>query len=260
MTFFSIDLETELKLDYIKNWDKYLELRPLPTLDLPQSCLAFNNLSFPLTLVSCYSLLLDQSLEDFPHKSWESVQSLTFHVIVTSLWMEETLFLIKYEEILHLIPSLKLIHLVFIGLYSDEELQQRNSLKSELQCQFCKQRNKKLYFSYWTPKIYEGFWNSPSFQTADSFVAFNLTPECFTNNSPHPCISSLRFGLEKKIPFIITCKKESDTKLILQFFINSNSLIIQPPIQNPFRGYQPFLDPTSVDKFASFNQYFLIAK
>lgn len=121
-----------------ESWEEYFEVRPLPNdLTLAQNALATNTRSFILTMIHTYSKLISTNQD----VDWSKIQRLHFHFIATSNEMEESLFLEKFEEMLHYIPWLQKLEIVFVA--SPEALLNREQ-EWDHRCEKCQQKDRQI--------------------------------------------------------------------------------------------------------------------
>jgi splicing suppressor protein 51 len=175
----------------------------------------------------------------------EEMKSLTIHLVGAEIQFEiDTVR--KWELLLlHLIPNLSTLQVVFIGpeLKLDSALIQ--ILGQDKTCRECNTAGKKVIYEFWQG-LYHDFLKSEKYQKPDLISAFNAGLYRITDfegkDTWSPSIKAML--KEPGIPVVITEYTEQELPLDLQRIqsIVDSLEIIMSPARNPFASSKPSLN------------------
>ena len=197
-----------------------------------------DRLSGPMTIVYCgatYGLKNDTKIQN--------VSELTIHLVGSNI--VEMLGIIKWEYILHRLPKLNSLHLVFIGLELDGE--EEDGVCPDLEpCSRCQDKGRAIKYDI-RKMSYEKYCESLQYIMPDMACAFNCGFHEYTKEPSKdtwkPALSYLT--RHAGVPLIFTSynlsEAQADYQLILE---NSNSELISQAckVVNPYRSYRSIRD------------------
>jgi splicing suppressor protein 51 len=175
----------------------------------------------------------------------EDIKSLTIHLVGAEIYFE-VYALRKWESLLlHLIPSLRNINVVFVGpeLNIDNEFLQ--TVDKITMCRKCNTAGRKVVYGFWKG-LYHDFLNSKNYKKPDLISAFNAGLYRLTDfegkDTWSPTIEAML--KEPDIPVVVTEYTEQELPYDLQRIqgIVDSLEIIMPPAKNPFASSKPSLN------------------
>lgn len=231
---------------------------------MEEYALECNSLSFPLTLLEAWTFTKTHQLSEAEKQKfdWNQITQLRFDLVgVPPGIFEEAIYLIRYEEILHVYPSLQKLEIMFIVT---EEAIPFRTIEACLDncCEECKAKKRKLVFNYSAHKSYP----DPSSPLPECIFALNLPPEYFGNAKTYfnfigpDFVSCIERILRLRVPLCITSKRERELQIVSNWLLQQNCDMMLPPTKNELRGYGPFVDPELDDPLTCFNSHYLVAK
>lgn len=208
------------------------------------------NFTKPLTIIHGM-----QILKYNPQK-----KSLVFHVIARNT--TDMRCLPCWEIILHLIPNIKLLKIILIGL-------DQKSLKHKLKlCNGCRQHKKKISVE-WLDQLFGDYVEEATFKKPDLIIGFHpsfsrCNIEGNENIEANKWVPPIQILAKQNCPLILTCYSEHEAKLD----IANINLTLEKNIdylyceKNPFVGYRPYRESDDELQFPLYleNYYLLIYK
>jgi splicing suppressor protein 51 len=175
----------------------------------------------------------------------ENIKTLTIHLVGAEMRFEvDTLQ--KWELfLLHLIPSLSTLKVVFIGPELDTESEFIQMFGKNETCSKCNTDGRMIIFEFWKT-LYHKFVTSLDYKKPDLICAFNAGLYRLTDfdgkDTWSPTIKAMLE--EPDIPVTVTEYTEKESPFDLQRIQNIvDSLeIITPPTRNPFASLKPSLN------------------
>ncbi|CAG8647854.1 11736_t:CDS:1 [Funneliformis caledonium] len=224
-----------------KDWNGYFKWRKASI--IPQRNDSFcrvitNTLSLPLTILSALSRF-------YTHDQLHSINDLVIHIVGANQY--ELSALMTFEEIMHVLPDLKVLHLVMIG----PEMTPKHHGFPLRCCPRCTTENRMRVISMY-PMIYHEFANSSDYSQPHLAIGFNkdLGEDDFELWKP-----TIEFLLDKNLPCAFTSysKKEAieDVRIIKEL----GALILVGAKENKWSSNMPLVEPQEVDKFYYNNFY-----
>eukprot|EP00457_Paulinella_chromatophora_P006298 gb/GEZN01006316.1/.p1 GENE.gb/GEZN01006316.1/~~gb/GEZN01006316.1/.p1 ORF type:complete len:531 (-),score=37.96 gb/GEZN01006316.1/:87-1499(-) len=242
------------------SWDRYWKRRRAPVMMYsPLLKLFSTHLSLPLTLLWAMSQPAVATL-----LKADTVSSLTVHFIGATASFELQ-FVEKYEEIMHLLPGLRVLNLVFVGpelpipkqdprtparVIDDLGMQLTYSL-----CGSCPEGNEMRLFSF--RSTYDHLiqrWEKDSkqfdYRKADVLVALNSGVHLFakgsTQDSWHSTLTLLAKQQDAGRPIIWTAYSKDEAILTAARLESYGARFLLAPQENPFRSLLPSREPTGL--------------
>ena len=218
-----------------------------------------DRLSAPLTILhagSKYGL--------GPGKSLENAESLVIHIVGSNII--EMLGIIKWEYIMHKLPKLNNLHLVFIGL--ELELEDQDGEASDIQNHpKCTEKGRKTKYDIRRMAYQDYVQKCPDYKIPDLVCAFNCGFHEFSEEPEKETWKPALPFLTKNIgvPLIFTSYTLSESKKDFDLIRKSalHDLITDvSQVRNPFRSHRPVRDfefDNDCDVFYS-NQYLSVVR
>ena len=218
-----------------------------------------DRLSGPLTILSSISKYgLAQN------KILESQTSLTVHIVGSNVI--EMLGIIKWEYILHKLPKLNNLHLVFIGL--ELEMEENDGESTDIpNCPQCSEKGRKTRYDIQRMGYEEYCQKSPDYVIPDVVCAFNCGFHEFSNEPEKETWKPALPFLTRHpgVPLIITSYTLTEAERDLALILGSASHDLNTDackIRNPFRSHRSHRDfeyDNDQDVFYS-NQYLSVLR
>ena len=194
-----------------------------------------------------------------------TAQVLNIHVVGASPNLEHVPGPV-WEEILHVLPNCKTMHITFIGpeLYfaADGKGRMNRGFESE-NCSDCQSKKRKRIYSFHSA-TYHDYHASTYFAKPDFVVAFNtgMFDECTESWK-----TSLRVILDLQVPSLFTsyCLQEAEADFKVLEGLKAN-LLTDSPVLNPFPDMLKYADSgfnvleVGVDQFYQGNMYCICFK
>ncbi|RIB05735.1 hypothetical protein C2G38_2218839 [Gigaspora rosea] len=225
-----------------KDWNSYLKWRKAPQFNqLDAICRVITNtLSVPLTILS--------ALERFYSRNQlRSFDDLVVHLIGAGKY--EVLALMSFEEIMHILPNIKTLQLILIGI----ELPSKTIGVSLQCCPRCTKANRKRIYSLHSTS-YDEYSVSDDFITPQIVVGFNIDLNEETWNS------SIEFLIEKELPCIFTSYSKEEANQNVKMLKDLGAKIIVGAKENKWGSTMPLVEPQETDKFYYNNYYRTLLK
>ena len=218
-----------------------------------------DRLSSPLTVVYCaskYGLARGQKVED--------LTELTVHIAGSNI--VEMLGIIKWEYIMHRLPKLAKLHLVFIGLELDDEDSEGESPDLSV-CSRCSDEGRQIKYDIRKMSYKKYFNHCAEYVVPDIVCAFNCGFHEFANEPEKETWKpSLPFLTKHKgVPLIFTSYTWTESKRDYDLIRQESQHEIgtdECMLPNPFRSYRPVRDfeyENDRDVFYS-NQYYSVVR
>jgi MYND finger. len=175
----------------------------------------------------------------------ETTETLTIHLVGAEMQFEaETLQ--KWELfLLHLIPSLNMLKVVFIGPELKTESEFIQTLGKNKTCMKCNTAGRMVIYEFWET-LYHKFFMSSDYQKPDLICAFNAGLYRLTDFEGKDTWSpTIKVMLEEPdIPVVVTEYTQKELPFDLQRTqdIVDSLEIITPPTRNPFASLKPSLN------------------
>lgn len=175
----------------------------------------------------------------------ETIETLTIHLVGAEMQFEvETLQ--KWELfLLHLIPSLTMLKVVFIGPELKTESKFIQTLGKNKTCMKCNTAGRMVIYEFWRT-LYHKFVMSLDYQKPDLICAFNAGLYRLTDFEGKDTWSpTIKVMLKKPdIPVVVTeyTQKELPFDIQRTQSIVDSLEIITPPTRNPFASLKPSLN------------------
>lgn len=175
----------------------------------------------------------------------DTIETLTIHLVGAEMQFEvETLQ--KWELfLLHLIPSLTMLKVVFIGPELKTESKFIQTLGKNKTCMKCNTAGRMVIYEFWRT-LYHKFVMSLDYQTPDLICAFNAGLYRLTDFEGKDTWSpTIKVMLkEPDIPVVVTeyTQKELPFDIQRTQSIVDSLEIITPPTRNPFASLKPSLN------------------
>ncbi|KAL7531533.1 hypothetical protein ACHAWF_003808 [Thalassiosira exigua] len=244
------DARTSPMNSFPANWDEYFKMRcpmeysmrkQLPYEFFPTATFL---LSQPVTCL--YGMY--QHDQDF----FKSAKELTIHVVgaASGFECEGGGPTCVWEEILHCLPSLKLLNVLLIG----PEVGITRSLDKMESCPDCIAKGSARKHGFHA-LIYHDYHASEKFTKPDFVVAFNTG---MFEEETESWKKSLEVLLTLDVPCVFTSynKEEGDADFEVLSELNAHKLT-DASILNPFRVKIPMVDDTSIGKLFQNNMYYI---
>ncbi|XP_071547653.1 putative protein MSS51 homolog, mitochondrial isoform X2 [Panulirus ornatus] len=230
-------------------------------LDLKLYAVMSERLSYPLSLL--YAL---QQLEVGPYKQAVSeLSELKIHVVGAES-TKELLGIIRWEYLVHRLPALMKLHMVFVGpeLFSDsglsDELPDNRCLDDSgmTQCEDCQEKGRVIVYEM-CQLLYHEYKNTNYFTSPDAIIAYNCGFHEFEGEKRDAWPESLSLMVQNSdIPLIFTSYTSTEAKKDMAVLRKFNDTEVVIPIHmNPYCSVRPIRDFTREDACDMFfiNQY-----
>ncbi|RHZ69731.1 hypothetical protein Glove_279g27 [Diversispora epigaea] len=216
-----------------KDWNGYFKWRKNSQfIQLDTLCRVItNSLSLPLTILS--------ALERFyTRHNLRSLEEMVIHIIGASQY--EILALMTFEEIMHVLPNIKILRIILIGL----EMPQQNSGIPLSCCSRCTEANRKRICAFY-PMSYHEYGHSSNYTTPHITVGFNIELE----ENTELWEPTIEFLLEKEVPCILTSYSKEEAIQDVKILKSWGTKILVGAKENKWGSTMPLLEPQKVDKF-----------
>lgn len=210
-------------------WNEYLTWREAPNWIHVIKLLTADTLSVPCTIVYALQTLNLHNKKD-----------VVIHLLGCT-FLYEFFSLMKYEEILHVLPGIFNLTIHLVG----PELPENLEVRPTPLCQGCSGR--KLEF-----KVSNKLYHDCDLDSPDICFAFNSGLGTFQ----HDWRKTVDVLILKEIPCIFTCMDQEEVVDDLKFLKSCGGKTTEP-ILNPFQGTRPFREPYS-HEFYYKNQYMYV--
>jgi splicing suppressor protein 51 len=223
-----------------KDWNGYFKWRKASRILQHDSyCRVITNtLSLPLTILS--------ALERFyTRDQLHSIDDMVIHLIGANQY--ELLALMTFEEIMHVLPNIKTLQLVMIGL----EMTSRNNGFPLQCCPRCTDKNRKRICSMY-PVTYHDFAISLDYNQPHLAVGFNTGLYEDDTELWKPTIECL---LDKNLPCSFTSYSKEEATEDVKILKDLGAKVLTGAKENKWRSNMPLIEPQAVDKFYYNNYY-----
>ncbi|EDV97144.1 uncharacterized protein LOC6556801 [Drosophila grimshawi] len=169
-------------------------------------------------------------------------KELTIHLIGAEMEFEVDVFQ-KWEIfLLHILPAVKTLNVVFIG----PELNTNNISLDQLSkircCRLCRKAQRTVQYHF-ENRLYHNYCSAPGFQSPDLVCFFNAglyraTGYALEDTWPE----TMQASLNLKCPIVVTSYTKYEAPLDLSHFLNQSNRhlnVVLPPTTNPFRSEKP---------------------
>jgi splicing suppressor protein 51 len=168
----------------------------------------------------------------------------------------ECTFIKKWEIILHCLPQLSCLDIIFIG----PEVEQRSETICVL-CADCQQKGRELATHFQTGKLYHQYASSETFLLPDIIVAFNCGLHEYEGTKSDTWSQSLPYLVKfDHIPLILTSytgdEAYKDVARILKCRKDPLTVYLKCS-KNPFASRRPYRDWDSENSDVFFQNYFI---
>ncbi|CAH1766963.1 22494_t:CDS:1 [Entrophospora sp. SA101] len=223
-----------------KNWNEYLQWRNAPNSSDKNSYsrVVTNSLSMPLTILSAFERFYNRD-------QLISFEELSIHVIGANF--TEVVALMTFEEIMHVLPNIKILHIVLIGT----ELQMNKDNTDLTCCPKCTDSNRKRLCSM-KSILYHDYVGSSDYAIPNLGVAFNTGLHEEDTDLWKPTIECL---LEKNLPCVFTSYSKEEASEDIKVLKSLGAKIISGAKENKWRSTMPIVEPNVLDKFFYNNFY-----
>jgi splicing suppressor protein 51 len=175
----------------------------------------------------------------------EEIRSLTIHLVGAEMQFEiDTLQ--KWELLLlHLVPSLRILKVVFVGPQLETESAYIQTMGKHKTCNDCNAKGRKVIYEFWKT-LYHDYLKCDAYQKPDFISAFNAglyrLSDFEGEDTWSPSIEAM--FKEPDIPVAVTEYTDKELPFDIQRIQNIvDSLeIIRPPGINPFASLKPSLN------------------
>lgn len=175
----------------------------------------------------------------------EEIRSLTIHLVGAEMQFEiDTLS--KWELLLlHLVPSLKTLKVVFVGPQLETESAYIQTVGKNKTCKECNAAGRKVIYEFWKT-LYHDYLKCDEYHKPDLISAFNAglyrLSDFEGKDTWSPSIEAML--KEPGIPVVVTEYTDKELPFDIQRIQNTvDSLeIIMPPARNPFASLKPSLN------------------
>lgn len=236
-----------------KSWEEYFQVRAaqetewakqgrLPAMFLPAAT-AF--LTLPVTTL--------HGMYEFGIGAFQDLTTITIHVVGASPELELSVPSMLWEEVMHCLPRVKHLHIVFI----DPKIQDIPGLdgnESDFQCcKNCYPRGRTLKRKM-VGKLYHVFQKSSGFSRPDIVVAFNTGMYEVGTEGWKETVNVL---LDMNVPAVFTsfCNEEAVQDIEVLRSLDAN-LLNRRPVFNPFRSLGAQIEACGRDDFYHTNMYY----
>lgn len=248
-------------MDHLKSQLNFKDADEDKDSDLKLIVIMSEKLSYPLSLL--YAL---EQLEIGPDKQAVSqLSELRVHVVGTES-TKELLGIIRWEYMIHKLPALVKLHMVFIGpeLFNDsglsDELCDNHCLDDSgmTQCEDCHRKSRVITYEM-CQMLYHEYIHTKYFTSPDAIIAYNCGFHEFEGEEKDTWPNSLSFMVQNvDIPLIFTSYTSTEAKkdmAVLRKFDNTE--VVMPTHVNPYCSLRPIRDFTREDDCDMFfiNQY-----
>ncbi|CAG8502346.1 16094_t:CDS:1 [Acaulospora colombiana] len=223
-----------------KDWNGYFKWRKNSQfIHLDALCgVITNNLSLPLTILS--------ALERFYIRSkLRSLEDLIIHIIGASQY--EILALMTFEEIMHVLPNIKTLRIIFVGL----ELPMKNPGMTLQCCPRCANSDRKRICAFY-PMPYHEYGSSSDYTIPHISVGFNTG---LYEDDTELWKPTIEFLLEKELPCVFTSYSKEEATQDLKILKSWGAKILVGAKENKWRSTMPLIEPQGTDKFYYNNFY-----
>eukprot|EP00698_Gefionella_okellyi_P007938 TRINITY_DN1944_c0_g1_i2.p2 TRINITY_DN1944_c0_g1~~TRINITY_DN1944_c0_g1_i2.p2 ORF type:complete len:205 (-),score=49.55 TRINITY_DN1944_c0_g1_i2:25-639(-) len=174
-------------------------------------------------------------------------QSLAVELIGADMTSEMESFgrLNKFEEMLHMLPALRELHITLIGPSLDEQLDLSSTL-----CGSCQSSGRRLQYTAHRV-VYEEYIRSGKQQHApDVCMAFNCGIHEFWGTRQDTWSETVRLLCARSGLLIgFTSYNPGEAKGDVAVFESRGARVVMKPRANPFKALQPFGEPLHVEDF-----------
>ncbi|XP_042878972.1 putative protein MSS51 homolog, mitochondrial isoform X2 [Penaeus japonicus] len=218
-------------------------------------------LSYPLSLLyGMQHLTLGQD-----RKSVEQLTELKVHVVGAKS-TKELLGIIRWEYMVHRLPALMKLHIVFIGpeLFSDsglsEELPDNHCLDDSgmSRCDDCQGKSRAIIYEM-CEMLYHDYATTSYFHNPDLIISFNCGFHEFEGEEKDTWPASLSVMLKNPdVPLIFTSYTKTESERDLEVLKKIEDVEVLLPVErNPYSSLRPIRDFTREDDCDMFfvNQY-----
>eukprot|EP00128_Syssomonas_multiformis_P002020 Colp12_sorted_trinity150504_noHs@27425 len=239
-----------------EGWFEYLKLREAPEFGLALLHIT-NYLSYPTTIISAIEKLM-------PHLTYKNESSITIHLVGAELCPEQEGWT-KYEEVLHYLPTVRSVHVAFVGPNVTPSTHLQLVPREEILCPTCMSDARDISFSFYQGP-YEEYVQHAVYRPADLAVAFNCgVHEYWDENTGKPKQQDtwgpgLAAVLGQGTPLVLTSYNEQEAALDYKRLKSLGAETLLLPAKNAYRSLLPSME---VDKFNAFyqqNQYWCAVK
>lgn len=248
------------------HWNDYMQLISMPQFFPAVEALTRNSSSMPLSLVyaleQALRLARDASSPFAPlapslarlaslvgcddaaaDEARASAQPTLRLDIIGAQVMPELIGRERFEEILHRLPWLNALHIRFVGnvLGDEEALAHLRESDTGLElCPHCLARGRTLRFDYCTALYHDALAAGQLGDAPDCAVLYNADVNEDHAGTWPPTLLALA---ERDVPTFITTYDEAGCRETASLAANELGLrVVLPPLENPYRGGQPFVD------------------
>jgi hypothetical protein len=239
---------TDLKALSCPSWEEYLPVR---------SC----QMKMYRPLINVFTVTLSPAAtilrtirQLYTNVELQTLTQFTIHILGATETFE-LMGIDKYEEILHVVPHLSQLEIVYIGpdIPADAPVG-----KEKLEtCDECNHLTTAcpsipiLHSFTMVQEVYDVYAKSPDFKAPDLCVAFNaglhLNAQASKNDLWNDTLQML-FTDEKfqQVPFLVTAYSREEAMMDAARLEKHSAKFLQQPALNPFRVLKPFLEPTGL--------------
>jgi splicing suppressor protein 51 len=179
-----------------------------------------------------------------------------FVVHVVGAGAFECTFLHKWEIILHCLPQLSFLDIIFIGPEIEQEFETVCKL-----CVDCQQKGRELGTHFQTGKLYHQYASSEAFLLPDIIVAYNCGLHEYEGTNSDTWLQSLPFLVKfDHIPLILTSytsdEAYKDVARIFDYRKGALTVYLKCS-RNPFASRRPYRDWSNENSDVFFQNYFI---
>ena len=228
----------------------HLKAGPASPLDPKCVTMLTERLSYPLSLL--YAL---QDVGVGPdNTAIHEVTELRVHV-VGAMSLTELLGIIRWEYLVHRLPTLKRFHIVFIGpeLYGDadsldETIPDEHMLDDSgmTMCEECSNKDRSIVYEMYN-KCYHDFVSTSHYSVPDVIVAYNCGLHENRDQATDTWKESIPLLLQHEhVPFVFTSYTDEEARLDLEILQRIKPVkTLQGPQLNPYHSLRPYRDHES---------------
>eukprot|EP01134_Creolimax_fragrantissima_P008387 CFRG8387T1 len=255
-----------------ETFEEYLQMRDFPAGIFTPSLLTLSHvfssqaLTYPLTILSALQMLANKnstsnaetaSVGYIPYK-----KDLVIHLVGANA-QSECLHAVKYEELMHVLPTVESLTVVFIGPHAPE-WEDTDNERSDM-CESCITRGKSFRLRYRRMQ-YNTFVtnagtaeneNEKDILSADVIVAYNCGFHEYKNSDSDTWSKAMPYMLKKGVPLVATSYTLSESAADSAYVKSHGGTVAIPTYKNPFFGRKPFRDWKRDDEcdFYYYNNY-----
>ncbi|CAG8472034.1 479_t:CDS:1 [Ambispora leptoticha] len=224
-----------------KDWQTYFEWRNAPKFSESFLSVVTNSLSPPLTILAAIERF-------YTRDELHALDELIIHLIGASQY--EIMSLSSFEEIMHVLPNVKVLRLILVGLELPNKTTPAGiSMKC---CSRCEKENRKRICALFPTSYHEHAEQPDDYIKPHIAVGFNTG--LYETDTEH-WEPTVKYLLDKDTPCVFTSYSKEEAAQDLQALKDWGAKIISGNKENKWKSIVPLIEPQVLDKFFYNNYY-----